>query len=91
MGEGKDAIDDSFDRWIERFRERAKRAGWDKEHQIYQLKLHLEKTAADVFRMLPESVTLIKLLLHYASTSNQLISKVLNFTIGCKVMKPLKN
>ena len=64
MGEGKDAVDDCFDRWIERFRERAKRAGWDKEHQIYQLKL----TAADVFRMLPESVTLIKLLLHYAST-----------------------
>lgn len=54
-GEGKDALDDSFDRWIERFQERAKIAGWNMEHQIYQLKLHLEKTAADVFRMLPDS------------------------------------
>lgn len=53
-GEGKDTADDSFDRWIERFHERAKIAGWEEEQQLYHLKLHLEKTAREVFRMLPE-------------------------------------
>ena len=54
-GEGKQAADDSFERWIERFRERAEIAGWTAEHQLYQLKVHLDHTASDVFRMIPES------------------------------------
>ena len=53
-GEGGDATDDGFERWLERFRERAKFAGWTAEEQLYQLKLHLDKTALDVFRMLPD-------------------------------------
>ena len=54
-GEGKQAADDGFERWIERFKERAKVAGWTTEHQLYQLKVHLDQTASDVFRMIPET------------------------------------
>ena len=41
-GEGKQATDDDFERWIERFKERTKAAGQNKEHQLYQLKVHLD-------------------------------------------------
>ena len=54
-GEGKHAADDGFERWVERFRERAKVAGWTTEHQLYQLKSHLDHTARDMFRMIPET------------------------------------
>ena len=54
-GEGKQAVDDGFERWLERFNERSKVAGWTSEQQLYQLKVHLDQTASDVFRMLPES------------------------------------
>ena len=53
-GEGTDAVDDGFERWLERLQERAKFAGWTKEEHLYQLKIHLDKTALDVFQMLPE-------------------------------------
>jgi hypothetical protein len=53
-GEGGDITDDGFDRWLECSRERAKFASWTREEQLYQLKLHLDKTALDVFRMLPD-------------------------------------
>ena len=53
--EGKQAAYDGFERWIDRFKERAKVAGWDAEHQLYQLKVHLDQTAGDVFRMIPET------------------------------------
>ena len=52
-GEGSDIVDDGFDRWVERFHERAKFASWSAEDQFFQLKLHLDKTALEVFRMLP--------------------------------------
>ena len=39
----------------ERFRERAKVAGWTTYHQLYQLKSHLDHTARDVFCMIPET------------------------------------
>ena len=48
-----DAVDDGFERWLERFQERAKFVGWSEEEQLYQLKLNLDKTALEVFRMLP--------------------------------------
>ena len=49
-GEGRDIQDDHFDRWIQRFRERASFAGWTESDQLYQLKLHLDKTdLEDVF------------------------------------------
>ena len=54
-GEGTDISDDGFDKWLERFRERAKFADWSESDQLYQLKLLLDKTALDVFRMLPDS------------------------------------
>ena len=53
-GEGTNAADDGFDKWIERFHERAKYAGWSEEEKLYQLKLQFGRTALDVFRMLPE-------------------------------------
>ena len=40
---------------MQRFRERARFASWSAEDQLYQLKLHLDKTAMDVFRMLPDA------------------------------------
>ena len=54
-GEGRHTADDAFERWIERFRERAKVAGWTSEQQLYHLKVHLDQTASDVFRMIPEA------------------------------------
>lgn len=54
-GEGGDAIDDGFERWVECFRERARFADWSAEDQLYRLKLHLGGTALNVFRMLPDS------------------------------------
>ena len=54
-GEGSDAVVDGFDKWIQKFREGAKFAGWSAANQLYQLELHLDKTALDVFHMLPDS------------------------------------
>ena len=53
-GEGVDATDGGFDNWLERFRERAVFAGWSSEEKHYQLKAHFNKTALNVFRMLPD-------------------------------------
>jgi len=53
-GEGKVTEDDSFERWLEHFEERASLAGWSKNQQLHQLKLLLEKTALKAFRVLPE-------------------------------------
>ena len=53
-GEDIQSDDDNFDRWIEHFEERAKLAGWTEEQCVYQLKVHLEKTALQAFRMLPD-------------------------------------
>ena len=52
-GEGKQAVDDGFDRWLERFNEKASVIGWADEHKLYQLKVHLDQTAKDVFRLIP--------------------------------------
>ena len=48
-GKGPDISDDGFDRWMERFRERAKFDGWSESDQLYHLKLLLDKTALDIF------------------------------------------
>ena len=50
-GEGSQAEDDGIDRWLERFDERAHLAEWSDEVKLYQLKVHLNKTASHVFRM----------------------------------------
>lgn len=54
-GEGVDISDDGFDKWLEKFQERAKFAGWTENDQLYHFKLLLEKTALETFRMLPDS------------------------------------
>ena len=54
-GEGSGAQDDVFEQWVEKFRERAQFAGWSPAEQLYQFKLHLDKTALDVFQILPDS------------------------------------
>ena len=54
-GEGSQEDDEGIDRWLELFEERAQLAGWTDETKLCQLKLHLEKTAAQAFRMLPVS------------------------------------
>ena len=51
-GEGEDVVEDHFDKWVE---ERAKFAGWGPEDQLYHLKIHLDKTALEIFRNLPDS------------------------------------
>ena len=50
-GEGSQAEDDGIDRWLERFDERAHLAEWSDEVKLYQLKVHLDKTASHVFRI----------------------------------------
>ena len=54
-GEGNQDEDNSFSRWHESFEERALLTGWTPEQKLCQLKAHLEKTALEVFRMMPES------------------------------------
>lgn len=54
-GEGNQDEDDSFSHWHESFEERALLTGWTPEQKLCQLKAHLEKTALEVFRMMPES------------------------------------
>ena len=53
--EGPYLSHDGFDRWMERFCERANFAGWSESDQLYHLKRLLDKTALEVFRMLPDS------------------------------------
>ena len=53
-GENVQSEDDGFERWIESFEDRADLAGWSKDQRLYQLKVHLERTALQVFRMMPE-------------------------------------
>ena len=50
-GEGVQADDEGFDKWIEHFQERAELAGWDEKQKLYHLKLQLEKTAREAYRM----------------------------------------
>lgn len=60
-GEGNLVWEDSFDRWVEHFEERATVAGWSGEERKYRLIMHLDKTAFHTFCMLPkESYSAIK-------------------------------
>ena len=43
----------SFDRWLEQFDDRVKAASWNDNQKLFELKSHLEKTAAHVVRMMP--------------------------------------
>ncbi len=52
-GESRDITDDSFELWSENFQERASVSWWSEEQKHYQLKFHLDKTAAEVFCVLP--------------------------------------
>jgi len=54
-GEDRQITDDSFDHWVEKLRERSQICNWTPEQRLYQMKLHLDGTAAEVFRMLPEA------------------------------------
>lgn len=51
-GEDDQTDDEVFDRWLERFEERAKLAGWNNEQKLYYLKLYLDNTA---LQLLPEA------------------------------------
>ena len=53
-GENTSTDDDSFERWLEQLEERARIASWSADQQLYQLKMHLEGTALQVFRMPPD-------------------------------------
>ena len=53
-GEGVDATYGGSDHWLECFHERAVFAGWSSEEKLYQMKAHLDTTALNVFRMLPD-------------------------------------
>ena len=52
--EGKEALDNGFELWLEKFQQLADYAGWSLEEQLYQLKSRLDKTAQEVFRMITE-------------------------------------
>ena len=53
-GEGEQVKDDGFERWLEKLKERSRICRWTADEQLYQLKSHLDKTATEVFRMIPE-------------------------------------
>ena len=53
-GEERQIADDGVEHWIEKLKERARICGWTPEQQLYHMKLLLDRTAAEVFRMLPE-------------------------------------
>ena len=53
-GEGDQNEEDSFERWMEHFDERARIAGWSPDQCLYQLKAYSSQTALQAFRMLPE-------------------------------------
>jgi hypothetical protein len=44
-GEGNQSCDDSFEKWLEQFEERAKLVGWSEDHRRYHLALHLDGSA----------------------------------------------
>lgn len=54
-GEG-DQTEDTFERWLEQFEERAKLVSWSEDHKKYHLKMSLDKTAFQAYRLLPDSV-----------------------------------
>ena len=49
-GEDADQTEKSFKRWLELFEEQP----WPAELKLYQLKMHLEKHALQIFHVLPE-------------------------------------
>ena len=51
-GQTTGSDDDAFEKWLQRFEERAKLARWDETVKLCQLKLHLTKTAEQVLRSL---------------------------------------
>lgn len=51
-GEDIEVEEKTFGRWLERFEERANLLSWPDKQKCYQLKLHLTKTAAQVFQLL---------------------------------------
>ena len=53
-GEGNLVGEDSFERWVEHFEERAAVAGWTGEEKKYRLKMHLDKTAFQTYCNLPK-------------------------------------
>ena len=53
-GENVSTYDENFERWLEQLEEQVRIASCSKDQQLSQLKMHLEGTALQVFRMLPE-------------------------------------
>ena len=53
-GEGDQAMDDGFDRWVDQFEERARLVGWSDDLCCYHLKMLLSKLAFQAYRLLPE-------------------------------------
>ena len=51
-GEEIEVEEKSFGRWLERFEERATLLTWSDDQKVYQLKVHLTKTAAQVYQLL---------------------------------------
>ena len=52
-GENINTDEGNIDRWVEQFAERARVAGWSEQQKLFQLTVHLEKTAEHTVRMLP--------------------------------------
>ena len=53
-GENINTEEGNVVQWVEQFAERARVAGWSEQQKLFQLKVHLEKTAEHTVRMLPE-------------------------------------
>ena len=53
-GEDIDSDEKIFDKWLERFEERASLAGWTDEQRFHQFKVRLDKSALHVFGLVRE-------------------------------------
>ena len=53
-GENINSEEQGFPKWFELFEERAKFAKWKPDQKLYRLKVHLDKAALQVVKMMPE-------------------------------------
>ena len=54
IGENIKTDYEGFEKWLEMFEERVSFASWKPEQKLYRLKVHLNKTALQIVKMMPD-------------------------------------
>ena len=55
-GESSHSSEEGFDKWTEQFKEHAKLVGWSKDHHRFHLRMFLDGSAFQTYKLLPEDV-----------------------------------